>query len=139
MPAGLTDPALGYVGFVAVKLAGYSLAGWALSQSYARPDVGAVWVGAARTFVGMAAGALYFGLWWASGAFAPGPASYLYLAGLLPVRLAEWWLILWLLYDRKLAQPAKGWRAAILGTAWSYVLDVPAIAGLLAVGGFWIC
>jgi hypothetical protein len=36
-------------------------------------------------------------------------------------------------------QPAKGWRAVVLGTIWSYALDAPAIAGLLAVGGFWIC
>jgi hypothetical protein len=33
---------------------------------------------------------------------------YLYLAGLLPVRIAEWWLLIWLFYDRKLRQPAKG-------------------------------
>jgi hypothetical protein len=139
MPAGLTDPALGYAGFCAVKLAGYTLAGWYLSRSYARPDVGALRVGAVRTLIGMAAGALYFSLWWASGALVSGPASYLYLAGLLPVRLAEWWLVVWLFYDRKLMQPAKGWRAVGLGTVWSYVLDAPAIAGLLAVGGFWIC
>jgi hypothetical protein len=26
-----------------------------------------------------------------------------------------------------------------LGTIWSYVLDVSAIAGLFATAGFWIC
>ncbi len=143
MPAGLTNPALGYAGFCAVKLAGYSLAGWYLSRSYRRPDIGALRVGATRTLIGMATGALYFWLWAASGALFTRPASdtgsYLYLAGLLPVRLAEWWLLIWIFYDRKLAQPAKGWRNVILGTAWSYFLDAPAIAGLLVVGGFWVC
>jgi hypothetical protein len=139
MPAGLTNPVLGYAGFCAVKLAGYSLAGWYLSRSYSRPDIGAFRVGATRTLIGMATGALYVGVWWASGQLVAGPASYLYLAGLLPVRLAEWWLLIWLFYDRKLAHAAKGWRNVSLGTAWSYLLDAPAIAGLLVAGGFWVC
>jgi hypothetical protein len=139
MPAGLANPVLGYAGFCAVKLAGYSLAGWYLCRCYSRPDVGALRVGATRTIIGMVAGALYFALWWTTGNLSAGQASYLYLAGLLPVRLAEWWLVIWIFYDRKLTRPAQGWKAVLLGTAWSYVLDAPAIAGLLAVGGFWIC
>jgi hypothetical protein len=140
MPAGLTDPALGYAGFAAVKLAGYTLAGWYLSRRYGRPDVGALRVGATRTLIGMAAGALYLGLWMAAGAAARTEgATFWYLAGLAPIRLAEWWLLVWIFYDRRFEQPAKGWRAVLLGTAWSYVLDAPAIAGLLAAGGFWIC
>ena len=63
----------------------------------------------------------------------------LYLAGLLPVRIAEWWLLIWLFYDRKLREPAKGWRMVGLGTIWSYVLDAPAIAGFIATAGFWVC
>src|SRR5258707_1290492 len=64
---------------------------------------------------------------------------FLYLAGLLPVRIVEWWLLIWLFYDRKLRQPAKGWRMVGLGTIWSYVLDAPAIAGFIATAGFWVC
>lgn len=141
MPAGLTNPVLGYAGFAAVKLAGYSLAGWYLSRSYGRPDIGAFRVGATRTLIGMAAGALYFGLWMTAGAPAARSetATFWYLAGLLPIRLAEWWLLIWVFYDRQFKQPAKGWRAVLLGTTWSYLLDAPAVAGLLAVGGFWIC
>jgi len=36
MPAGINHPVLGYAGFAAVKLAGYSLAAWAISRSYNR-------------------------------------------------------------------------------------------------------
>jgi hypothetical protein len=142
MPAGITNPALGYASFCAVKLVGYSVAGWYLSRSYGRPDVGAVRVGVTRTLIGMVAGALYFGAWMAIAV--PGDAAsvgfpHLYLAGLLPVRVAEWWLLVWLFYDRKLAQPAKDWRAVMLGTVWSYILDAPAIAGFFVTAGFWVC
>jgi hypothetical protein len=93
----------------------------------------------------MVAGAAYFGLWFLIDPTARqpgGPLSgfpYLYLAGLLPVRIAEWWLLIWLFYDRKLREPAKGWRMVGLGTIWSYVLDAPAIAGFIATAGFWVC
>ena len=37
------------------------------------------------------------------------------------------------------AGEAPSWVAAMLGTMWSYVLDVPAVFGLLATGGFSVC
>ena len=91
-------------------------------------------------------GAAYFGVWMTAQKFYMRPPStafsafpYLYLAGLLPVRIAEWWLLIWIFYDRGLRQPAKGWRTVALGTVWSYVLDAPAIAGFFATAGFWVC
>jgi hypothetical protein len=144
MPAGIHHPVLGYAGFVAVKLAGYSLAAWAISRSYNRPDHNPLIVGGVRTLIGMATGAAYFGLVLAlsksfGGLVEGNLGVFLYMAGLLPLRIAEWWFLLWLFYDRKLEQPAKGWRIVGLGTIWSYVLDLPATLGFLAVGGVWIC
>jgi hypothetical protein len=144
MPAGFTNPALGYASFVAVKFVGYSLAARYISRSYERPDVGALRVGATRTLIGMIAGAAYFGVWMAVDNPRPPSAPFhgfplWYLAGLLPVRVAEWWLLIWIFYDRKFRQPAKGWRTVALGTLWSYVLDAPAIAGFFATAGFWVC
>jgi hypothetical protein len=55
------------------------------------------------------------------------------------VRIAEWWLLIWLFYDRELREVAKDWRMVGLGTVWSYVLDAPATAGLIATAGFWVC
>ena len=146
MPAGFTNPALGYAGFCAVKFAGYALAARYISRAYGRPDIGALRVGATRTLIGMAAGAAYFGIWMAAQKSYGRPPStafhafpFLYLAGLLPLRIAEWWLLIWIFYDRRLEQRAKGWRTVALGTGWSYVLDAPAIAGFFATAGFWVC
>jgi hypothetical protein len=86
----------------------------------------------------MAAGAAYFSLW----LLVPGAAAaggFGYVGGLIPVRLAEWWLLLWLFYDRELQQRRKGWRTVALATIWSYALDVPAIVGFFVTGGVWIC
>jgi hypothetical protein len=144
MPAGISHPGFGYATFCAIKFAGYTAAAHFLSMSYDR-DVSAWKVGAVRTLIGMAAGAAYFGPVGSDethGACAGRhtrrvPAFY--LAGLLPVRIAEWWLLIWLFYDRKLRELAKGWRMVWLGTIWSYVLDAPAIAGFIATAGFWVC
>ena len=121
MPAGVTHPAVGYASFCLVKFAGYALAARFISRSYGRSDIGAWKIGGVRTLIGMAAGAAYFGLWKAG--MPPGrPANafhalpFWYLAGLLPVRIAEWWLLIWLFYDRKLQQVAKGWRTVAAGT-----------------------
>jgi hypothetical protein len=148
VPAGIEHPALGYLGFVAVKFAGYSLAARAITWSYARNDLNPFLVGGARTLIGIATGAAYLGVWLSAayfgvGAFARPPSAItgevLYLAGLLPVRIAEWWLLLWIFYDRQLRQATKGWRTVGLATAWSYALDVPAVMGFLVVGKLWIC
>jgi hypothetical protein len=144
MPVGISTPGLGYATFCAIKFAGYTAAGHFLSMQYDR-DVSAWKVGAVRTLIGMAAGAAYFGLWHLIDPHAfrvrstPDNFPALYLAGLLPVRIAEWWLLIWLFYDRALRQIAKGWRMVALGTIWSYVLDAPAIAGFIATAGFWVC
>ena len=145
MPAGISHPGLGYATFCAIKFAGYTAAAHFLSVSYNRDDLTSWKVGAVRTLIGMAAGAAYFGLWYLIQRTGHAPGGIhggfplLYLAGLLPVRIAEWWLLIWLFYDRKLREPAKGWRMVWLGTIWSYVLDVPAISGFIATAGFWVC
>jgi hypothetical protein len=141
MPGGISTPGFGYATFCAIKFAGYTAAGHFLSMQYDR-DLSSWKVGAVRTVIGMVAGAGYFGLWWMIDPRFPGASdSFLlpYLAGLLPIRIAEWWLLIWLFYDRELRQIARDWRMVALGTIWSYVLDAPAIAGFIATAGFWVC
>jgi hypothetical protein len=138
MPAGVSNPVIGYLGFCAVKLVGYSFAARLISWSYERNDRNRFLVGGVRTLIGMGAGAAYFGFW----RLIPDAATaggIGYLIGLLPVRMAEWWLLLWLFYDRRLQQRPKDWRIVVLATIWSYVLDVPALIGLLVTGGVWVC
>ena len=145
MPGGISHPGLGYATFCAIKFAGYTAAAHFLSMSYNRDDLASWKVGAVRTLIGMVAGVAYFGVWRVLGPEALrahtafGGVPYVYLAGLLPVRIAEWWLLIWLFYDRKLGEPGKGWRMVGFGTIWSYVLDAPAMAGFIATAGIWVC
>ena len=148
MPAGIEHPVLGYLCFVGIKFVGYSAAARAISWSYERGDLNSFTVGGTRTIIGMATGAAYLGLMagaaaWGLGPLArapsPIPGEIMYLAGLLPLRVAEWWLLLWIFYDRHFRHVWKDWRTVGLATAWSYVLDAPAIMGFLAVGKFWVC
>ena len=138
MPAGVSNPVVGYFSFCAVKFAGYSLAARFISRSYGRTDRNPFLVGSVRALIGMGAGAAYFGIW----GLVPGAAAaggFGYLGGLVPVRITEWWLLLWLFYDRELQQRQKDWRTVAFATIWSYVLDLPALIGFLVTGGLWIC
>jgi len=64
-------------------------------------------------------------------------AFYLLLA---PIRLAEWLLIIWLFYGRKNPDLRRLVVYAVLGSLWSYVLDLPAILAVFILpAGAWIC
>ena len=139
MPGGASNPVVGYLVFGGIKLAGYSLAARFISRRYQRPDRKPFPVGAARTLIGVVAGAIYFGLLTLLPQKAVATGGLLFLLGLIPMRIGEWWLLLWLFYDRKLEQPRTGWRVVALATLWSFALDIPAIAGAFITGGFWIC
>ena len=137
------NPVLGYCAFCAVKLAGYSLAAAYLNHTYKRPQWMSPIVGGTRTLIGMGAGAAYYAVW-RFGIFylftgMEGAGTIAYLGGLIPVRFAEWWLLLWLFYDRRIEQPGKGWQCVILATVWSFLLDVPAALGFCVTGGVSIC
>lgn len=139
MPAGIEHPVLGYAVFVGVKVAGYALAAQWISRSYGRTDRNPWIVGAVRTLIGMAAGALYAGLIALVAHAATRAGTPLFLLGLLPLRIAEWWLLVWWFYDRPLERKKLGWKTVGWATLWSFVVDVPAIAGLFLTGGMWIC
>ena len=139
MPGGASSPAIGYLVFGAIKFVGYSLAARFISKRYQRGDRNPWIVGGTRTLIGVAAGAFYFALLSVLPQKAVATGGLLFLLGLIPMRIVEWWLLLWLFYDRKLDQPRLGWRVVALATLWSFALDIPAIAGAFFTGGFWIC
>ena len=138
MPGGLENPLVGYAAFTAVKLGGYTLAAWKLNRTYSDHARNVLAVGATRTGIGMAFGYLMAMLLLLL-LFIGTPALVLGYLLFIPVRLLEWWLIIFIFYDRELQTRAKDWRMVGLGTIWSFVLDAPAIIGLVATGGFWIC
>jgi hypothetical protein len=124
-----------------VKFAGYSLAANLISQAYERSDLSARLVGGVRTLVGVAGAALYVGL--LLSLFHRGlPGGFgTFLPGLVLIRFAEWWLLIWLFYDRGLKTTALDAKVAVLGTIWSFALDVVllVITGLhlfITRGGF---
>lgn len=138
MPGGLSNPVQGYLAFSAVKLAGYSLAGLYLNRRYSEAKANFGVVGITRTVVGMVFGGV-LGLIALPLVFVGGLGVVVYILGLIPVRLLEWWIIILLFYDRSIQTRQKDWRYAGFGTAWSFALDIPALIGFMATGGLWIC
>jgi hypothetical protein len=129
---------LGLAYFAAVKMAGYTAAGYQFRRMLRASRPNAFAFGAIRTGLGLAVGvsfaslALWLGLQKSEAAY--------YLA-LFPVRLAEWLLVLWWFFARASRLRGSRWTGyALLGGAWSYLLDVPAIVAMFAIpGGAWIC
>ena len=128
---------IGIAAFAAVKLAGYTAAGAWLRRRYAARRPGPLVFGVARTLLGLGVGIAFA----ASMESIRLPRSEIaYYVALLPVRFGEWLAVLWFFHRR--AQPVRGrrWKHAVLGTLWSYVLDLPAIFAAFTVpGGMWIC
>lgn len=121
VPFGL-EPS-GLVGFAAVKLGGYTLAGLYLNRKY-RANTNPLLFGAVRTAVGVVAGIGIAATLDSLGLMGSGA---LYLA-LLPVRLAVWYFLIDAFYERRRTKrPRQAGGYAALGTLWSYCLDVPAM------------
>jgi hypothetical protein len=143
MPAG---PGLvGFIAFAGVKYAGYTLAALVLKKAFRSPDTNIFKVGLARTGIGLGAGALFGGisillatsfLRHSTGDL----GTLLFFALLIPVRIAEWCLLIHLFFDKGLVDRNRDTKYAALGVIWSFVLDAVGIfAALVVPGGFWIC
>jgi len=135
IPAGPAP--LGLLYFVGVKLAGYTVAGRGMNWSYKSPVPKPLTFGVARSGLGLGVG-LAFGalaLWLGFGHSEP--MFYVLLA---PVRFAEWLLILWWFYERGHVGIKALAGRALVGSLWSYLLDVPAILSVFVLpGGAWVC
>ncbi len=112
---------LGFVYFVGVKLAGYTVAGSLLKKVYGSGTPGLLNVGVTGMVTGLGAGLAYAGRWilamsksQPANAYLP---EFLYFAGLFPIRIAEWLLLIYLYFDRRFIDKPKGLKAAIGGTS----------------------
>jgi hypothetical protein len=133
--------------FYWAKAAGYTAASVVLKIGYGlrgapKPSVWAL--GLTRTGIGLAAGALYGGLWILAlskfDTFEGAGSAVLFYVFLLPIRLAEWILLIWLFLDRGLHLRARMWKYAAFGMICSYVLDAIGVgAAFVLPGGFWVC
>ena len=135
MPAGLAP--LGVLYFTGIKLAGYSAAALYLRRQLGQPSAPVFVVGAARTILGLAAG-----IGAVSAAEHLGIHRYeipFYLL-LVPIRVCEWLLIIRVFFRSLPWSPERSLRLALLGTGWSFLLDVPAMLAMFVLpGGIWIC
>lgn len=142
MPAG--PGPIGFAAFIGVKFLGYSVAASVFTNFF--QSTRNVWlVGLARTGIGLVAGTLFGGVWILSSTLFhnkwPGWAAALLFFGLLiPIRLAEWSLLIHFFFDRGLVQRVRDLKVATVGSAWSFVLDgVGVISAFVIPGGFWVC
>jgi hypothetical protein len=140
MPMGPAP--LGFAAFVAVKFVGYTAAAKLLQRAYEAPHVSLLKVGSARTALGIVAGIAYGAFWWVAtrNSVGAGPSAVWYFLGLIPVRMGEWSLILWLYFDRKSPDWTRLLIFAGLGSLWSYALDAIGVGTALVIpGGMWVC
>lgn len=133
MPAGIDSPELGGLAFGVIKLSGYCFAAYMMSRHYRKPNSHWFVIGLTRTLIGVAFGYPYYS-WITSSSH-----SVWFMAGLIPIRMVEWLLLIFMFYDRRLQNRLQAFSVAAAGTAWSFVLDLPATIGFILVGGFWIC
>lgn len=66
-------------------------------------------------------------------------ALFVFMLGLIPFRIFEWYLTLWFFYRNSENFRGSRTESIVIGIMLSFVLDIPAIFGFLATGGFWIC
>jgi hypothetical protein len=140
MPMGPAPLGLAY--FAAVKLAGYTAYCGYLRKRY-EEGVPHDWprtliLGGVRTLIGVGVGALYGVIAW-KGLFGES-AGPVFLAGLIPVRIAEWLFLLWIAFGEKIRERKRTAWATGWGIAVSYALDAIGIAAAFVIpGGFWVC
>ena len=135
MPFGPEPLGLAY--FAGVKFAGYSAAAYYLKAKFPESSASPWLVGAVRTAIGLAAG---FGAVYAAGHLGIGKSELGWYALLVPIRICEWLILLALFFRRPTWNWPHAFRLALLGTVWSYVLDLPAALAVFVIpGGAWIC
>lgn len=120
----LQGPVVAALWFIGWKAAGYGVFAFTLVKGNGMSGAGAVKLVALRTALGLVAGPL---AWMAFFIFAP--------VALLPVRLLLWWVAVRACYDGRPLGPAGAWGVAVVGTALSYLLDLPAGLGALELSG----
>ena len=100
--------------------------------------VGGVLVGLTRMLLGLGFGTALALLSFPF-IFVGGVGFFVYLLGLIPVRLLEWYIIIKGFYGPAEVPTNSLKKPLLLGVLASFILDVPALIGLFAAGGFWIC
>ena len=137
MPGGLSEP-LGLLAFPAIKVAGYTAYAFYLNRLFPHSKQNVLLIGVLRMLVGLAFGtALAFVSF--PFVFVFGIGLFIYVIGLIPVRLLEWYIIIKGFYTRHGTEGEGIQKPMWFGVLTSFLLDIPALLGLVMSAGFWIC
>ncbi len=131
MPMGIKDPVIGYIAFTSIKLIGYTVFLHHVIKA-SENRIPKYFMGALRTLIGVIIGGI---LGYVATNYLNEIVIY-YLVALPFVRLFEWY-ITFLLFTN--IQGKRRMNLSYLGIIISFVLDIPAAIGFIAVGGLWIC
>ncbi len=135
MPIG-PSPTIGLIAYSTIKLIGYSLFGRQANKWYKKTSPHPIIFGAARTLLGVAVG---IGSLFLLSSLTSNQGT-LFFVFLIPIRFFEWFLILYLFYERKNYSFKRISGYAVMGIIWSFVLDIPAIMSVFIIpGGVWVC
>ncbi len=127
---------IGAACFVGLKFAGYSAYGYGMTRTLSVRRPRPLVFGAARTGVGFGVGVLY-GLMLTLLPEAPAHLAYV---GLLPVRVLEWGLLIWLFYGRSSIGFSRLSILTFIGVLVSYLLDGLGLVFVFVVpGAMWVC
>ena len=138
MPGGLSEP-LGLIAFPAIKAAGYTAFAIYLNRKFPNNPRNIFAVGLSRMLLGLGFGILLAFLSFPF-VFVFGIGVLIYIIGLIPVRILEWWITIKSFYS--LDQPLSWSEMSApitLGVVTSFLLDIPALIGLVYAANFWIC
>lgn len=137
---------LGFACFAGVKFLGYSAYAALLNDKLSQGSCGVAnaWKsGLVRTGIGVVVGTVVGLAFWKglpSGAWLDEYGGTLFWLGLIPVRVLEWYFVLWLLYRQchlRLRQTAFAITSGIIA---SFLLDGVGVFTMLVVpGGAWVC
>jgi hypothetical protein len=118
MPMGPSP--LGY--FVGLKFVGYTAAAAVIRKLYPESKSTIARVGLARTTIGIGASAAHGAFWYLGSVHVfrrEDPNAWLDLAGLFPVRIAQWIWLAYLFFGRDWMDPQKAFRVTAGGAVWS--------------------
>jgi hypothetical protein len=128
---------LGVAYFAGIKLAGYSAFAYRINRDQSLTQPRPVVIGLTRAAIGIGVGVSYA---WLVSHWTVNNGRVLFYAGLIPVRIVEWLLLLWLFYRDVPGLVRRRTRYLAEGVGVSYLLDLPAAFAAFALpGGFWIC
>jgi hypothetical protein len=128
----------GTIIYALIKIVGYSLFAKYLNSLYQKHQN--IWkVGLVRTVLGVVLGLVHNGIFFSffniSMGRSPigGEGTYLFFTLLVLLRVIEWSLIVHWFYDKNITEKNKALKAICLGIFWSFILDIPLMAGLFVV------